>query len=163
MNMNLKLIPDDDERLRVTSKPFNVRKPKFDFEPWNKSVNLDEVVEDMFTLMKDNNGMGLAAPQVGINKRFFIMSYDEQDYVCCNPKLISANIRTESAIEGCLSFPGVKVRVERSESAKVQYTTPGGTKRTRTFRGVLARCFLHELDHLDGIVFTERGEIVTPE
>ncbi len=159
----LTLIPDDDKRLRMKSKPFNVRNPRFEFEPWNKSISLDEVVAEMFTLMKDNNGMGLAAPQVGIAKRFFIMSYDGQDYTCCNPSLISASVRSESAIEGCLSFPGVRVRVDRSESVKVKYTTPGGIKRTRTFRGTLARCWLHELDHLNGIVFTERGEIVTPE
>ena len=152
------LIPDSDPRLRTKSKPFNVRKPGF-----QDMRSLDEVVEEMLALMKANNGMGLAAPQVGINKRFFIMSHDGRDYACCNPSLISANVRTESAIEGCLSFPGVKVRVERSESAKVKYTTPGGVKRTHTFRGVLARCFLHELDHLNGIVFLDRGEIVTPE
>lgn len=154
--MKLQLIPDDDRRLHIRCKPFNVRDPKF-----NDMRSLDEVVEEMFDLMKAKNGMGLAAPQVGITKRFFIMRHDGQDYTICNPKLISANARSESGVEGCLSFPGVRVRVERPESAKVRYTTPGGIKRIRTFRGVLARCFLHELDHLNGIVFTERGEILS--
>lgn len=151
----LTLIPDDDRRLRIKCKPFNVSKPRFD-----DSRDLKEVIEEMFSLMKANNGMGLAAPQVGIMKRFFIMSYNGKDYACCNPRLISVNTRTESAVEGCLSFPGVRVRVTRPESAKVKYTTPGGTKRTRTFRGVLARCFLHELDHLNGIVFINQGDII---
>ncbi len=156
--MKLTLIPDDDRRLRIKCKPFNVNS-----DSRGGIRDFKKIIEEMFVVMKTHNGMGLAAPQVGIMKRFFIMSHDGQDYVICNPKLISANARSESGVEGCLSFPGVRVRVERPESAKIRYTTPGGIKRTRTFRDVLARCFLHELDHLNGIVFTERGEIVSSE
>ena len=147
--MTLKLIPDSDPVLHTKCEVFNPRFPDFP---------LQNVLDEMFVLMKEKNGMGLAAPQVGINKRFFIMEFDGQKIVCINPVIIRADKETKFLEEGCLSYPGTHVRVERSTKIRVSFLDRNGIKKTTTLHGIKARCFQHELDHLNGIVFLDRGE-----
>ncbi len=149
--MNLVLVPQDDPILRTKCELINPRSPDLD---------LDKVLTLMFVVMAQEGGIGLAAHQVGINKRIFVMRVDGDDYVCINPKIEKASRDTEVVVEGCLSFPGKKVAVRRSKSVRVQYMTPKGLTRTSTLRGLKARCFQHELDHLDGVVFTDKGDEV---
>lgn len=142
----LELIPDDDPRLREKCDIINIYN-----EP-----DLRAVIEEMFQLMLKNNGMGLAAPQVGIKKRFFIMFYDNKMYVCINPSIKKYGRETETSTEGCLSFPNLTLNIERPTMVKVAYQDIRGQRVEKKFTGVLARCFLHEYDHLNGIVFTEK-------
>jgi len=146
----LTLIPDIDPRLRQKCEFVNLNKPGFD---------IDQLVSDMFHIMHANNGVGLAAPQVGVMKRLFIMAIPingvAKHMVCINPMVVTAR-RPEIDTEGCLSFPGIKRDVSRARMIKGNYRDQSGRPRSETFEGVAARCFLHELDHLNGVVFLDR-------
>lgn len=150
--MNLELIPDDDPRLHSKAETFNLHQwPEF-----------KDTVDAMFTLMHAHKGIGLAAPQVGIMKRLFIMWNDDSStmYVCVNPKVIKAGKETKVRDEGCLSYPGQSVLVERPTEVRVRYQNARGTIITKKLRGTMARCFMHELDHLNGVVMADVGTMV---
>ena len=149
--LDLELIPDDDPRLHSKAERFNPRE-------WPE---LDETIKAMFKLMHEHDGMGLAAPQVGIMKRFFIMQGGlGKKYVCINPKVVRVSPQSAFKDEGCLSYPGQKVVVERATEVRVSYQDAKGKSITKKFTGMMARCFLHELDHLNGIVMSDVGRII---
>ena len=147
--MSLKLVQDSDPVLHSKCEVFNPRSPDFP---------LQETIDEMFALMQEKNGIGLAAPQVGINKRMFVMDIDGRKYVCINPSIQKFDKRTNLSEEGCLSYPGIHIAVERSAKVRVTYLDQHGSRKTKSLIGIQARCFQHELDHLDGIVFLDRGE-----
>jgi peptide deformylase len=107
-------------------------------------------------------GVGLAAPQVGINKR--LMVYNEHgdpkkwldEVVLVNPKIVEYSDATDVETEGCLSFPGMNGAVERSKWIKVEAVTTKGKKVKKKYTGWEARVFQHEYDHLDGKVYIDR-------
>ena len=101
--------------------------------------------------MKLYNGLGLSANQCGVFERVFIVGNEEIVIVCINPKLIKASDDLIKDNEGCLSFPGLFLKVERASSVEVEYYDFQGKKYNTTFTGLTARCFLHELDHMNGI------------
>ena len=148
--MSLELIPDDDERLHTKTGPFNVR-----IYP-----NMKDTVDEMFALMRAHDGIGLAAPQVGMSFRFFIMDIDGTEYVCINPRVAKKSKETEVMDEGCLSYPGQKVLVERAKEITVSYQNLQGMPKRKKLKGLAARCFLHELDHLNGVVMSDVGTVV---
>lgn len=117
---------------------------------------LKEVAEEMLRFVKNNNAIGLASNQVGIPKRMFVMSIDGEDFVCINPTVLSQSHKTESQEEGCLSFKKKTCAVERPVEVVVEYSTLEGDIIQKTFNGIRARCFLHELDHLNGITMFKR-------
>lgn len=127
-----------------------------------KSRKIDEVnnrittlIKDMFETMYAANGIGLAAPQVGILKRLFVIDIGEGPLVFINPEILS----TEGAvcdIEGCLSIPNEQDEVERPEKIKVKAINEKGEEFTLEAEGLLARAICHENDHLDGILFTDK-------
>jgi peptide deformylase len=101
--------------------------------------------------MKLYNGLGLSANQCGVFERVFIVGNGEIVIVCINPKVIKASDDLIKDNEGCLSFPGLFLKVERASSVEVEYYDLEGKKYNTTFTGLTARCFLHELDHMNGI------------
>ena len=101
--------------------------------------------------MKLYNGLGLSANQCGVFERVFIVGNDEIVIVCINPKVIKVSEDLIKDNEGCLSFPGLFLKVERASSVEVEYYDYQGKKYNTTFTGLTARCFLHELDHMNGI------------
>ena len=118
---------------------------------------LKEIVTKMSKLMVESSGVGLAAVQVGITKRFFIMLADLESE---NPDIIVAInptiIETEGEIideEGCLSFPGVSAKVKRATRVKMKALDIDGNEYIMEQDGYLARCIQHEIDHLDGITY----------
>ena len=149
--MNLELVPQDSPVLHERCEPFNPRNPDF---------NLEALIIQMFITMKESGGIGLAAPQVGIDKRLFIMKVEDEEFVCINPAIIKSSKETDFLAEGCLSYPGKRVLVERPKVVTVRYQTPSGISKTKKLRGMKARCFQHELDHLNGVVFIDRGEAI---
>lgn len=149
--MNLELIPDEDPRLHTKAAVFNPHE-------WD---DLHPTVDAMFKLMREHNGIGLAAPQVGIPKRLFIMSLDNKEYVCINPTVLKRGKKLVVRDEGCLSYPGQKVLVERPTEVRVSFQNLRGQRVTKKLVGLTARCFLHELDHLDGIVMSDVGHVVS--
>ena len=132
--------------------------PVFDFKAVHDGVDTTEeylvgVANKMFEVMKFENGIGLAAPQVGLNLRLFVMTVDDEDVMCINPKIVAKSEDREMQSEGCLSFPKLRLKIGRSNEIFVLYNNPDGTELQRTFTNIAARCFLHELDHLNGITF----------
>ena len=101
--------------------------------------------------MKLYNGLGLSANQCGVFERVFIVGNGEIVIVCINPKVIKVSEDLIKDNEGCLSFPGLFLKVERASSVEVEYYDLQGKKYNTTFTGLTARCFLHELDHMNGI------------
>lgn len=143
----LKLVKSTDPVLREKTKPFN-----FD----GSEGDLKRIVPQMIKVMKANNGIGLAAPQVGLSLRIFIMEIDEEGYICINPVIIGTDTDSVTIEEGCLSFPGIRLGVSRFKSVIVEYQNPMGETISEEFNGTTARCFQHELDHLDGITFDQK-------
>jgi peptide deformylase len=115
----------------------------------------------MIKLMLDERGMGLAANQIGITKRFFAIGHDSFDTfqkhaIIWNPQVINSSEEKVIDVEGCLSFKDVFVKVERPKIIEVQYETTQGKTRFAKLDGMESKCFQHELDHLDGITFNKR-------
>ena len=103
--------------------------------------------------MKLYSGLGLSANQCGISERIFVMGTDEFQLVCINPKVLEYGTDIKGK-EGCLSFPGLFLNVDRPEWIVVEYTDENGVVNQTKLEGISARCFLHELDHLNGIKYT---------
>lgn len=127
---------------------------KFDFD--NPSHNPVELAENMLAFMKDGAGIGLAAPQIGLPLRIFVMSAGGEEIVCINPVIVAPSEKVEIAQEGCLSFPDLKLKIKRPVEVIVKYQVQDGTEIEHTFYDLAARCFQHELDHLDGTLFTKK-------
>jgi peptide deformylase len=115
-----------------------------------------KLIKDMEKAMKEEKGVGLAAPQVGVNKRLIIVLLDNKITVpMINPDIIDHSNETEYGEEGCLSLPGKWGQVERFKQITVQYRDIKGEKRLLKLEGFNARIVQHEIDHLDGILFTD--------
>ena len=122
--------------------------------------NLKTLVSDMFETMYENKGVGLAAPQVGVSKRLFVMdcSFKEdpaQRVVMVNPEVLMVE-GEQSGDEGSLSFPGIYFNVKRSLRAVVRAQDLSGQWFELDGMELTARCMLHETDHCDGIVFLDK-------
>lgn len=140
-----------DELLRKTSKPLKEMTPR-----------ICQLIDDMFETMYDDNGVGLAAPQVGILKRLFVIDCGEAEtgeprpLVFINPEILE----TEGEVtdnEGCLSIPGRFAPVPRPERVKVRALDRNMKEFTLEAEGLLARCICHENDHLDGILYVDKA------
>jgi peptide deformylase len=128
--------------------------PEFDFK--NPPVNPNEFASSLVETCQANHGIGLSANQCGFKHRVFVMG-SGQDYVAFfNPKVIKQSKEEVHMVEGCLSFPFLGLRITRPQQIDVEYQDYLGEKKTATFNGISARAFLHELDHMNGIVYTER-------
>ncbi len=116
---------------------------------------------DMINVMLHEKGLGLAANQIGITKRFFAIgnsSFDtfKNHAIIWNPQVINFSEEKIIDVEGCLSFKDIFVKVERPKIIEVQYETTQGKTRFAKLDGMESKCFQHELDHLDGITFNKR-------
>ena len=124
------------------------------------------LIDDMIETMREAPGVGLAAPQVGVSQRLVVVEYgDDEDeeapvklYVVVNPEILQASEETVKGIEACLSVPGLVGMVERNEAVVVKGLNRHGHPTRIKAQGWLARIFQHEIDHLDGVVFTDRAE-----
>lgn len=113
------------------------------------------LLDDMADTMYDANGVGLAAPQIGILKRIAVIDVGDGIIELINPEIIS-EFGAETADEGCLSVPGKYGKVTRPTKVTVRATDRDGNEFEITGEGLLARAFCHEIDHLDGIVFVDK-------
>lgn len=119
------------------------------------AVGLKQLAHDMFLMMWSNGGIGLAAPQCGIAVRMFVMGPQSgPNYVCINPEVLDQG-PSVTGKEGCLTFPGLWLNIHRPEWVTAKYQTLDGSWVEQRFEGLLARCYLHELDHLNGHLFTQ--------
>jgi peptide deformylase len=140
------LVPADSEVLRIKTPEWNFESPHMDPK---------ELAISMVETMVLNHGVGLAAPQIGFAYRVFAIGAGNQVQVMFNPKIIEATGELEFE-EGCLSFKGLFLKIKRPEHIKVSYHDYNGIEQTTELGGLTARTFLHELDHLDGIVYTSK-------
>ena len=123
--------------------------------------DIEKFEADVIKLMLDERGMGLAANQIGITKRFFAIGHESFDTfqkhaIIWNPQVINFSEEKVIDVEGCLSFKDIFVKVERPKVIEVQYETTQGKTRIEKLDGMESKCFQHELDHLDGITFNKR-------
>lgn len=129
--------------------------------------SLQVLIDNMVETMRAAPGVGLAAPQVNVSQRVIVIEYPEDDadenspkklYTVVNPQIVKDSSETEVGVEGCLSVPGLVGEVERSLEVKIKGLNRHGQPMRIKAQGWLARIFLHEIDHLDGIVFTDRAD-----
>lgn len=131
--------------------------------PWNflQDESAHQFEEAMIDIMKINNGIGLAANQLGISKRVFVMGHETnpdfpKPFALFNPEILEQSTHEVLDQEGCLSFPGVWLSVKRPEWVKVKYFDSSGTEHTDQYHGYVSKCFQHELDHLNGVCFVDK-------
>lgn len=134
--------------------------------PWNfkEDTGAEELEKAMCQFMIDNHGIGLAANQIGIAKRVFVLgSYSIEGFpapfALFNPKIIRVSEEQELMKEGCLSYPDLWLSIKRPAVIEVEYQDSKGNTHEAAMSGLIARCFQHELDHLNGICFVD---IVSP-
>lgn len=147
--MLLKLVIAPDPVLEKVAKPVEIITDK-----------LKRILLKMLDLMYEENGIGLAAPQVGISQRFFVMHIDdnEKPYFFINPVIIKKSKEIAELQEACLSVPEQSILIHRPESITVEYLDINGKKNIENFNGLHSRCIQHEIDHLDGIIIIDHIE-----
>jgi len=126
--------------------------PEFDFA--NPPVNPSEFASSLVETCKKYNGIGLSANQCGYNYRVFVMGSGDEYVAFFNPKIISVSEEKTRMEEGCLSYMDLFLNIERPSIIEVEYQDFRGDTKTTKFTGITARCFQHELDHMNGIVYT---------
>ena len=119
-------------------------------------LEVKELISEMMQEMEKNNGLGIAAPQVGKLKRICIVKLDGKTHVLVNPKITKKSWKKEISEEGCLSFPGIFVPIKRHSKVTVHCLNEKGEKKIIQATDLLSRAFQHEIDHLDGITIEER-------
>jgi peptide deformylase len=146
----MKLIPADSKILREKTIPFDFDNPPMD------PVVLFETLRDT---MCEKNGVGLSANQIGLPYSVFVIGNPDDPSTVIpvfNPKIVDLSKKNVVLEEGCLSFPGLFGKVKRPEVIRVRYTNQHNNTDTIKFDGFTARVFLHEYDHLQGIVYTSK-------
>lgn len=128
--------------------------PNFDFT--NPPTDPIQLAKDLAETMIANNGLGLSANQVGLPYRVFVIT-GSPVLACFNPRVIDATTEEIYLDEGCLSFPNLFFKVKRPRTIRVRYTQPNGETVTKKYDGITARVFLHEYDHMNGILYTNRA------
>ena len=123
--------------------------------------DIEKFEKEMANEMIRQNGIGLAANQIGITKNFFCIGSDTFDtfkkpVIIWNPRVVKTSEEKVIDEEGCLSFKGIWLKVERPKICEIEYETIQGTKRTARLDGMESKCFQHECDHLEGITFNKR-------
>lgn len=129
----------------------------FDFS--NPKYDPIQLEKDMIDIMFKENGIGLAANQIGISARVFVMGhkdYPDNAQAFFNPMVVAHLDDVENLEEGCLSFPGIYVNIKRPKKIKARWQNSKGEWQEDIFDGYNCKCFLHELDHLEGITFKDR-------
>ena len=153
--MIYKLLPPSDERVLSSIVPFD----KEVFKKQEK-ISITEFCNNMFETMKNYGGIGLSANQVGKPYRMFVMGDNlniekGRKWVCINPEITDMSKETIRYKEGCLTFPFLFLDIERPQKIKVKYLNEQLETVEEEFDGIVSRCYQHELDHMQGRVFTE--------
>lgn len=144
----MKLVEQNDPILTKVCEPFDFLNPPFD---------PIEFSNELVKFMYESGGIGLAANQVGVPYRIFAMRGSPENFVCFNPKIVQPSEQEIALEEGCLSYPGLLVKIKRPQHVRVRFHTPNSDVMTQTFTGMTARIFQHEYDHLDGIIFYNKA------
>lgn len=139
-------------RIRLEGDPI-LRKKSRPIDEINDRIQV--LLDDMVETMRDAEGVGLAAPQVGVLRRAVVIDVGEGPIKIINPEIIDEK-GTKIDIEGCLSVPNKAGKVERPERVKIKYINEDGEEVILEGEGLLAKAICHEIDHLDGILYTDK-------
>jgi peptide deformylase len=120
--------------------------------------SLAHLAEEMLLTMREHEGVGLAANQVGRLKRIMVAAVDNEEFVIVNPVVDEAAVTIGKDLEGCLSIPGIQVEVERPAEVMISGQHPSGAPLRIEASGLVARIFQHEIDHLDGVLILDRTD-----
>lgn len=150
-----KIYPYQEAVLRQKAQPVEV----FD-------EDLQILIDDMIETMREAPGVGLAAPQIGVSKQLIVVEFGNEDdetipkqlYAVVNPEIVQQSKESEYGIEGCLSVPGFVGEVARSRVVTVRGKDKYGKNQKIRAEGWLARIFQHEIDHINGVLYTDRAE-----
>lgn len=154
--MVCKVLQSSDRKLRQVSKPVG--------EIDKKVQGVIRDLKDTLTAQKEPEGVGLAAPQIGKNLRIFLVSYQDIDRVVINPEILEIKStkkekrtkKHEEVMEGCLSLPNFYGPLTRPNYVKIKYMDDKGEQKVEEFKDFFAQIILHEMDHLDGILFIDK-------
>ncbi len=120
--------------------------------------SLEQLAEEMMRVMREAEGVGLAANQIGRLKRIFVAAHEDEEYAIVNPVIEETSETSENDTEGCLSIPEIRVHVERPTAVTVTGQSPSGEPVRVEAEGLLARIFQHEIDHLNGVLILDRTD-----
>lgn len=124
-----------------------------DFE-FDDNIDTHAIESKMIEIMQESRGIGISANQVGYNKRVIVVQpRDQEPFAMFNPKIVSSTTKTTDE-EGCLSFPHLYIKIERDSEITVEYLDKQGKSCIINLSGYDAKCVQHEIDHLNGVVFT---------
>ena len=144
--MKLKIVKDPNPILR--QKAVKIKNPL--------DQKIQELILNMFETLRSSNGVGLAAPQVGVSLRLCVIEVEGLQYALINPKITAKSRNKVAGDEGCLSFPGQFFSIPRCAEVQVRYTDKDGNPGKIKGQGLLGRALQHEIDHLDGILFIDK-------
>jgi peptide deformylase len=157
---NVEITPEELSMTSTTTPPSS--NDNDDNSQRQEPLSIAQLAKEMFMVMYAANGVGLAAPQVGVNKRLMVYnpSGDKtkwlEEVIMINPTITEFSTATDVDVEGCLSFPNMKGDVSRAKWIKVEAISLRGKKIKKKYTGWEARIFQHEYDHLDGVVYIDR-------
>lgn len=150
MSKILKIITDPNTILRQKSKVLDTNEIK--------SSKFQELYDNMTITMLKKDGIGLAAPQIGLNIRLIVINYKGETRIMINPVITKKSWAQKTSEEGCLSVPNVFGDVSRHKKINCRYLDTNGKKQKLVANNMLARIIQHETDHLDGILFTDKAK-----
>jgi peptide deformylase len=116
---------------------------------------MSELAQRLKMTMKKFGGLGLSANQCGVYERVFVIGHEDNAFICINPKVIEQSDELIREKEGCLSYPGMFLSVPRPKWVIAEFVNENGQTQQMRFEGLTARCYLHELDHMNGIKFVQ--------
>lgn len=142
----MELIKSDDPVLRAKTLDYDE----------SEIPGLRPLISDLYKTLHEKRGVGLAAPQVGISRSLFVISIQGLEKTFINPAVVSASDRMIMAEEGCLSLPGLRLKIKRPEALTATWLDENGERQISDLEGLWARAWLHEFDHLHGVLIDDR-------
>jgi len=151
----IKKVEDKVEPLQVYDDTFHMLSvPIPEFLGVLPNPSMTNLVKRLKMTMKLYSGLGLAANQCAVKERVFVIGTDQFQMACINPKVLETSEEIVKDTEGCLSFPAFFLSIPRPKWVDVEFTDENGQRKQTRLDGLTARCFLHELEHLNGVKFT---------
>lgn len=143
-----------DQLVKSTHPLLTTELEPFDFD--NPPIDPQELADHLIEVMDKHNGIGLSANQLGLPYRVFVMR-TEPRLVCFNPVITFQSDEQSVLEEGCLTYPSLYVKIKRSSRIRAKFIDVNGELQTEKFGGITGRCFQHEVDHLNGVVYLNRA------
>jgi peptide deformylase len=119
-------------------------------------AEIQDLIKNLYDTLEVSHGVGLAAPQIGIGKQVFVIAIDGIKKTFINPVVLATSEQSVEDIEGCLSLPNLRLKVKRPPQIKAMWTNEQGEQEIADLDGLWARCWLHEYDHVNGILIDDR-------